>query len=205
MQTSLSRTQAQPNLESENRPTFNVVIVYEDFAAGKHAKETYDYLVQQLGRDFEFNNQMWKFDVLGNSKMQEMAVKDAVVADLVIISSHGIGALPEEVKSWMEHWTAQKGNAMALVSLVDRPEEEGAEASLSHTYLQGVARKSGLDFFAQPNDWPDRDSDFSNQQISERAQKTSTIMADFIHHHHINPAHCAAPQHLATSRWGVNE
>ena len=205
MQTSTSRTLAQPNLESENRPTFNVVIVYEDFAAGKHAKETYDYLVQQLGRDFDFNNQMWKFDVLGNSKMKEMAVKDAVVADLVVLSSHGVGELPDEVKSWIEQWTAQPGNAMVLVALMDRPEDEASEPSSIRAYLQGVARKSKLDFFAQPNDWPDRDDDFSNQQISERAQRTSTIMADFIHHHHINPAHQIPPQHLVASRWGINE
>ena len=35
-------------------PTFNVVIAYEDFETGKHAKKTYDYLAEHLGRDCRF-------------------------------------------------------------------------------------------------------------------------------------------------------
>lgn len=191
----------------ENNPSFNVVIVYEDFAAGKHAKETFDYLVHQLGNDYEFTNQMWKFDVLGNSKMQEMAVKDALMADLIIISTHGIGDLPVEVKSWVDQWGAKKLNAMALVALVDRPPGEDASSSAAvRSYLQNIARRAGIGFFAQPNDWPDRDDDFSIQQISARAERTSSIMADFIQHsalglHH----HGAMPTQTGTSRWGINE
>lgn len=174
-------------------PHFNVVIVYEDFAAGKHAKETYDYLVHQLGRDYQFNNQMWKFDVLGNSKLKEMAVKDATEADLIIVSTHGIGELPPEVKSWLDQWLAQKGHAMALVTLVDRPQTDGLERSSIRSYLQALARKAKMDFFAQPDDWPDREEDFSTQQISDRAQKTSSMMANLIH------------QNSTSARWGINE
>src|ERR1700686_3227423 len=117
MQTSLSQTHSEKTHEPEMPPLFNVLIVYEDFAAGEHAKETYDYLVHQLGRDYQFTNQMWKFDILGNFKMREMAVKDALEADLIIVSTHGIGELPAEVKTWLDQWMAQKGNAMALVTL----------------------------------------------------------------------------------------
>ncbi|MDB6067570.1 MAG: hypothetical protein JWR26_3778 [Pedosphaera sp.] len=174
-------------------PHFNVLIVYEDFAAGKHAKETYDYLVHQLGRDYQFTNQMWKFDILGNFKMREMAVKDALEADLIIVSTHGIGELPAEVKTWLDQWLAQKGNAMALVTLVDRPQTEALESNSIRSYLQGLARKAKMDFFAQPDDWPDREEAFSTEQNSERAQKTSSIMAEIIH------------QHPTSARWGINE
>ena len=136
---------------------------------------------------------MWKFEVLGNAKMKEMAVKDAAAADLIIISSHGIGELPVEVKSWIDQWRARKGNAMALVALVDRPQAESFEQASIRAYLQGVARRAGMDFFAQPDDWPDREEDFSLVQNSERAQRTSGIMADFIH------------RHTLPTRWGINE
>src|SRR4051794_10180347 len=194
METSLSQSRTGDKNYPHNKPIFNVVIAYEDFAAGKHAKETYDYLVHHLGREFEFENQMWKFDVLGNPKMKEMAVKDAATADLIIISTHGVGDLPREVKSWIDHWVEHKGSAMALVTLVDRPPGENGEVPPIRTYLQRVARKAKMDFFAQPDDWPDKDEDFSMQQISERAQRTSTLMADFLHHHT-----------AAGSRWGLNE
>lgn len=191
----------------ETPPPFNVVIVYEDFAAGKHAKETYDYLVHQLGRDFDFTNQMWKFDVLGNSKMNELAVKDAIMADLIIISTHGKDELPAEVKSWIEHWVTLKSNAMALVYLVDQPSiQEAPEAAATRSYLQDAARRAGIGFFAQPNDWPDHDDDYSLQQFSERAERTSNIMADFIQHNTTGlQYHAAIPVYAGTARWGINE
>jgi hypothetical protein len=188
----------------EIQAPFNVVMVYEDFAAGKHAKETYDYLVHQLGRDFEFSNQMWKFDVLGNSKMNEMAVKDALMADLIIISTHGAGELPAHVKSWIEHWVTLKVNAMALVSLVADPSSgETFESASIRDYLQGIARRAGIGFFAQPNEWPDRDDDY---QVSERAERASNMMADFIQHNSLSlQSHAAIPVYAGTARWGINE
>ncbi|EEF62489.1 hypothetical protein [Pedosphaera parvula] len=198
MQTSIIHSTTEANQDLEIKPFFNVVIAYEDFAAGKHAQETYDFLVSQLGRDYIFSNQMWKFDLLGNSKMKEMAVKDAEAADLIIISSHGTSELPGEVKSWIDQWTSEKGHAMALVNLVDCPEEGGADSTQLKVYLQSVARKAKMDFFSQPNEWPDKEVEPSNRHNSEMAQRTSSLMANFIHHSHNH--HCTS-----TPRWGINE
>lgn len=193
MQTASSQILEQTSCEPEVRPAFNVVIAYEDFAAGKHAQETYDYLINQLGHDFHFNNQMWKFDILENSKMRELAIKDATESDLIIVSTHGSGELPAGVKSWIESWVQDKGHAMALVTLVDRPKDLFKEDVSIRAYLQDAAKRAKVDFFAQPDDWPDREEDFSVEQNTDRAQKTSLIMADFIHH---NVA--------GAVRWGIN-
>jgi|SRR5581483_9128 hypothetical protein len=166
----------------EHKPPFNVVIAYEDFAAGRHAKETYDYLVRSLGRELAFDNQMWKFDVLGHPKLREMAVKDAAAADLIMISTHGDGDLPAEVKSWIDGWANHRGSAMALVKLTDRNSARHPHDDIIRSYLEAVAHRVGMDFFAQPDEWPDRDEDFSLQQISERAQSTSSLMASFLNH-----------------------
>ena len=179
--------------EPEHRPTLNIVIVYEDFAAGKHAQETYDYLVDQLGNDFEFNSQMWKFDVLGNSKMRQLAVRDTAAGDLILVSTHGAGELPPEAKCWINEWVADKGNVKALVALVDRPNDLFEENSSIRSFLQDAAKRAGVDFFAQPDGLPDNEEDFSGEQISERAQQTSLLITDFIHHN------------SAASHWGINE
>jgi len=193
MQTSSNQILDHPGCEPDIRPTLNVVILYEDFTAGKHAKETYDYLVHQLGHDFDFYNQMWKFDVLGIPKMRQMAVKDAAASDLIIISTHGVGELPAKVKSWVDAWMQNKGHARALVTLVDRPKDLFAEDTAIRSYLQEAAKRAGVAFFAQPDDWPDLESDFSLEQIADRAQKTSVIMADLIHNN------------TAANHWGINE
>ncbi|MGA2657573.1 MAG: hypothetical protein ABSH34_08635 [Verrucomicrobiota bacterium] len=140
----------------DGNPTFNVLIAYEDFEAGKHARKTYDFLAGNLGRGCQFTNQMWKFDVLNIPKLRDMAARDAVLADIVIISSHGGEELPGPVRAWMESWLAQKGNPVALVALFDCPSEESPKTERIRTYLADAARKAGIDFFAQPDDWPGR-------------------------------------------------
>ncbi len=183
----------KPGCEAESRPTLNVVIMYEDFAAGSHAQETYDFLVSQLGHDFDFNNQMWKFDILENSKMRQLAVKDAAASDLILVSTHGAGELPEGAKCWINEWAENKGSAKALVALVDRPTDLFAENTSIRSYLQEAARRADVDFFGQPDDLPEQEEDFSEGQISERAQQTSLVLTDFIH------------QSSDDSHWGINE
>jgi hypothetical protein len=192
MQTSLP-TLEKATYEGENRPTLNVVIVYEDFAAGKHAQETYDFLVNQLGQDFDFSNQMWKFDVLDIPKMRELAVRDTAASDLVLVSTHGAGELPDGAKCWLNEWAGNKGNTKALVALVDRPADLFGEVTSIRSCLQEAARRAGVDFFGQPDELPALEEDFSVQQISERAQQTSALLTDFIH------------QSADDTHWGINE
>jgi hypothetical protein len=140
----------------EVNPTFNVVIAHEDFDTGKHARKTCDFLAGNLGPGCQFTNQMWKFDVLSIPKLREMAARDAGLADIVIISSHGGDELPGPVRAWMESWLARKGDPIALVALFNCPNGQSPNTQPIRTYLADAARKAGIDFFAQPDDWPGR-------------------------------------------------
>ncbi len=158
MQCVLSSSTLLGTSDLDVNPTFNVVIAYEDFDTGKHAKKTYDFLVESLGRECRFTNQMWKFDVLSIPKLREMAAKDAVMADIIIISCHGGDELPEFVQAWIESWVAEKDSAHALVALFDCPHEDFLKTRQIRAYLADVAEKAGMEFFAQPDDWPSRGS-----------------------------------------------
>ena len=140
----------------EIKPGFNVVIAYEDFETGKHARRTYDYLAQHLGEDCQFTNEMWKFDVLGIPRLRELAAKDVARADIVIIACHGGGPLPDSVKAWIESWLAEEVNAIALVALFDSKNDRSPETQRIREYLAEVARRANMEFFAQPDRWPDR-------------------------------------------------
>ena len=132
--------------------TFNVVIVYEDFQSGKHGIHTYNHLVKHLGRQCDVSNQMWKFDILVIPSLRESACRDAEDADIIIISCRGTNALPESVTSWLESWSRNPGHALALVALFDNPEAQQTQAT--RDFLSRIARKTGLEFFAQPDAWP---------------------------------------------------
>ncbi len=149
-------------------PTFNVVIAYEDFETGKHAKRTYDFLADTLGHDCRLTNQMWKFDVLGIPKLREMASADAAAADLVVISCHG-DELPPHTRAWLESWASGRARPLALVALFDRPREESSRLNQVRRYLADVARRGNMEFFAHPDEPPGA----SRRQQSPLSQDTN--------------------------------
>src|SRR5579862_6505421 len=89
--------------DTEGSNALNVVIAYEDLETGKRAMKTYDYLVEHLGDQCLFTNQMWKFDVLAVPKLRDIAAKDAVAADIIIVAAHEGNELPAEVKAWISN------------------------------------------------------------------------------------------------------
>src|SRR5437879_5938629 len=138
---------------SDLHSALNVVIVYEDFETGKQAKRTYDFLVENIGAECQFNNQMWKFEVLSIPKLREMAANDAAQADIVVVSCHGAD-LPNEVRSWIELWLAQKSHPIALVALFDGQHQPTEQVRHVRAYLANVAKRGQMEFFAQPDEPP---------------------------------------------------
>lgn len=180
--------------EEESSSLFNVVIAYEDFETGKNAKETYDFLAQNLDRDCQLTNQMWKFDVLGIPKLREIAVRDASSADIILISCHG-DLLPDHVQKWTESWLFHGTHALALVALFDRPETQPVSRISVREYLAGVAKRGQMEFFSQPGAWPVSDRRTNSMFIhpdSPPAQRSLSSLAQAAHR-------------VVSPRWGINE
>jgi hypothetical protein len=178
----------------EPDPIFNVVIVYEDFETGKQAKETYDFLVNNLRHECRFENQMWKFDVLGISKLREMAAKDAQMADIIIISCHGTHDLSTDVKAWIDAWVQGQSNAIALVGLFGNGCDDCDNNSI-RDYLAGVAGRARMEFFAQPNDLAVKrfDQSIAHDRGIKRDEKTLSALAGIVQRDQTFP------------HWGINE
>jgi hypothetical protein len=175
-------------------PTLNVVMAYEDFDTGKHAKKTYDFLVENLGHECHFNHQMWKFEVLSIPKLREMAAKDAAMADIIIISCRGT-ELPGDVKAWIELWLTDHSHPIALVALFEGPSEDVTQARALRSYLQSVARRGQMEFFAQP-DWSTSRTDLSEHVATERgfaSDRTLSALAGVM------------KKDSGSPRWGINE
>jgi hypothetical protein len=67
----------------DEKPTFNVAIIYEDSAAGRRAKHFYDKVIRELVDECNFSLELWNFQVLaiprtGNPESfcsQEVSIK----------------------------------------------------------------------------------------------------------------------------------
>src|SRR5262249_9137230 len=126
-------------------------------------------------------------------KLREIAVRDAAMADIIIISSHG-DELPDHVTKWMESWLMEGTSALALVALFEKAEEDVVGSAAARTYLAGVAKRGQLEFFAQPDQWPGRmEGDeilpFHGLAANER---TLSTLAGAVHRDTV-------------PRWGINE
>src|SRR5687768_14854731 len=105
----------------ETTCNINVVVAFQDAAAGKHAEAFYEHLKQTLGGEFEFTRYQWSFALLQDAGVRDAAAHDAATADIVIISTHGDTELPEHVDCWFQGWVGRNTSPMALVGLFDRP------------------------------------------------------------------------------------
>jgi len=176
--------------DREITSALNVVIAYEDLETGKRAMKTYEYMVQQLGNQCLFANQMWKFDVLAVPKLKEIAAKDAAAAEIIIISAHEGRELPNEVKSWIEMWLGYKTEASALVGLFAGQ----SETNPIRNYLADIARRAQIEFFCQPGIWPGTPATRSTTTLAHpRGDKAIAFLAT------------ATQEVPSFPHWGINE
>ena len=168
-------------------PQCNIVIAYEDFETGKLAKETYDFLVKNLGQCCQLSNQIWKFEVLSIPKLRELAVQDAKAADIAIVSSHG-GELPLEVKGWIENWLEADPRPMALVCIEDRAVRNSS--CQARAYLAEVAKRGAMEFFAPPDEFSCQGND---PKLDAQTASNLAVAIDSEHYANSEP------------RWGINE
>lgn len=144
------RHNASSTVRAKTRPVFQALVLYEDFAAGRRATETCNLLMAKLGDEFELRCSMWKFEVLRNTKLHEMAAAEATEADTIIIAAHGASPLPEEVTSWVDAWLPLRSDQpAALIALVDSAFHRGDRSSAIHEYLRSVAAAANLEFLTQ--------------------------------------------------------
>ena len=91
---------ANQTLDLVDRPKFNVVIVYQDIAAGKRAMNFYDRVIRELVR-IDFRLELWNFQVLAVPEIGNSAVKVAAQADFVVLSIYRKAQLSAQTRDWI--------------------------------------------------------------------------------------------------------
>lgn len=177
-----------------NRPVFNVVLAYDEYAGGIRAKEFFDALVLDHGESFQFICHLWKFEVLREPRLFDAAARDAFEADMIVLALSENQELPAEVRRWIEHWLPSKQTASgALVALLgDQPGQAGGATSVGAT-LRQLAERANAQFFCKEIAWPSMDSHFpvqiTNAQLREEPRQFASLPSPY----------------AGQSRWGLNE
>jgi hypothetical protein len=143
-----SATNAYPGADLDGRPKFDVVIIYEDSAAGKRAKHFYDRVIRELVDECDFSLELWNFQVLAVPEIGDSAAKAAARADLVILSMHRKAQLAVQTRDWIERWSGLiTDNKPALVALLDQRGMKRGTVASTLDYLRKVADRKGISFY----------------------------------------------------------
>jgi hypothetical protein len=143
----------EPCSPEEGAPYLSVMITYQDLECSQRAMNAFESLVANLGGEYIFTRSTWKFDLLQFPKMREMAARDALDADIIIICAHEEADMPPEVDLWIQDWAGRKVNSpSALVALFERAEDRCCLINPAKSKLEEVARRIGMAFFSETLD-----------------------------------------------------
>jgi len=143
-----SAADAYAGLDQDDRPQFNVVIIYEDVAAGKWAKHFYDRVIRELVDECDFSLELWNFQVLAVPEIGNSAAKAAAQADIVILSMYRNAQLTVQTRDWIERWSGLiTDSKSALVALLDHSGMKCGTAASTLDYLRKVADRKGISFY----------------------------------------------------------
>jgi hypothetical protein len=143
-----SATNACPGPDLDGRPKFDVVIIYEDSAAGKRAKHFYDRVIRELVDECDFSLEVWNFQVLAVPEIGDSAAKAAARADLVILSMHHKAQLSVQTRDWIQRWSGLVTDSKsALVALFDQRGMKPGTVASTLDYLRKVADRKGISFY----------------------------------------------------------
>src|SRR5271165_1142229 len=141
-------TNANQTLDLVDRPIFNVVIFYEDSAAGKRAKHFYNSVNRKLLDECDFSLELWNFQVLAFPDIGNSAAEAAARADIVIFSMHRKARLSFHTSDWIERWSGLIGDdRSALVALLDQPGMSRGTVASTLDYLRKIADRKGISFY----------------------------------------------------------
>lgn len=133
---------------AETGESFQVFIAYEDLKSGLRSKAAVTRVLKELEWDVAPQVELCRFDLLRRPEVQDWAAREARQSDVVVVSAHGDGNLPDEVVEWIDRWTHEPGSpGNAIIASLDETARATAEANGTLARLRKVAAETGRNLF----------------------------------------------------------
>jgi hypothetical protein len=124
-----------------------LAVIYDDQEARNRVACLVDNLRRSLGRDIELAESWWKFSLLRQHGLGELAADDAARADLVLFSFGEGNDLPNDIAVFNDLWVKRRETQEGLLGiLLNHSTVSIPRIESLREYFAGLARKAGLDF-----------------------------------------------------------
>ena len=171
-----------------------VLLVYEDGPTGLRGKHALEQVLSRPEMNADAKLHVWRLDVLRDPACRAEATRDALKADILVVSMHSHDRLAPEAEAGLKQWVALKRSrpCSLVVSL-------GADAKAlgeSHPALLDVrseAARNGLTVLLQYGDAPRPEQNAVIADIRYRADTASLVLKQILQLPEPHP------------HWGLNE
>lgn len=152
---------------SNSQDTCNIVVLYDGDPTRTRAMAACDFLVGQFWEDVELNFHWWRTDFLRDPALAQVAARDAIEADFLIISSDRSEHPSPSLEQWFESWLDQRGSHQgALVDLTaSRSEPALRFAQTREHFFREACRRGRFDYLTT---LAEAGPDFSNPPAAPR-------------------------------------
>jgi hypothetical protein len=180
----------------EARPGLDVLLMYEDLSTGLRARRLLDEVVTSLNLEVDFQANLWRFDLLGEPALLELAADEAAKADIVFVSAHGQHDLPAAIHLWFKQWLARKGREpCALAVVLDPSTKEAPARNRILEALGAVGGPAGVEVFVHAAVAPESHWESAVQDIHWRAETQTAVLEEMLHRAELS----------SYREWGINE
>ncbi len=121
-----------------------VVLVYQDAPHERLGRTCSELLSSHLGWNGSARLSEWKFEMLDFAKFGPLAAEEAQAAQLLVLATDCLSALPAGVKAWIESWAAVSSSPeSALVVLLSDVDGWAPTRWPDYTFVQSKADQFG--------------------------------------------------------------
>lgn len=122
-----------------------VLILSEDFTAYSRAVQVCRRIMDQMGRQTDFDFRCWNFSELADPACAHTATNYAAAADIIMISTQTAG-LPTVLTEWLDKLHLARMRPVGVLALVLNKPAKQADIDRLLVWLEGVALHLAMDF-----------------------------------------------------------
>ena len=130
-------------------PHAHVVLLYETFATAVRGKAFCDQLLDELGVRCDFDEALWRTDLLAVPAVRHEVARAALKADFVVLSLRGDADLPGAIEQWCAQWMPQaRDRDITFIVVFDVATAQRFPMENVRSHLRKAAFAAGVHFFA---------------------------------------------------------
>lgn len=155
---------------------WTILVVFNDLEARRRATQVCDNIVARFWPEMEFQMHWCAFNQLLTPETAKLAIKQAVAATIIIVSTSTDAGLPYPVRAWLKSWCEQRHEREgAFVALVDGSPETAQHTAILHE-LRTAAHHAGLDFLTHEPNWLPKPIPSESGWIDAKATQIGSVL-----------------------------